>query len=194
MGLRNRLLVGLAILTAGAGQSVVYPLPAHADSGYRIQVNIDFGVCLDADSSTVSRNGGRVQLWRCNRSDNQKWRMSRTEFDTYQVWATTAWNVCLDADNSVPSGGYVQLWQCNSQPNQSWRILYRRDGSYTVMLQSVWNGQCVHIQNGSLDNGSRVFLENCDRSTWRQFFHLPDGWPGVPPPPTPPCPPLRCEP
>jgi Ricin-type beta-trefoil lectin domain len=89
-------------------------------------VNARFGKCLDQDTNTYARNGGKVQLWACNWQSQQQWVFNPAPAS---FPATTGWydlrmqgarSYCLDADSNQGSanGTKVQVWSCLNGTNQ----------------------------------------------------------------------------
>ncbi|MBB5957219.1 hypothetical protein FHS29_003812 [Saccharothrix tamanrassetensis] len=78
----------------------------------------DYRKCLDAHLPDAGKNGGRVQIWTCNGSPQQKW----TFFYSSRTLVNHVAFKCLDADtHSINRNGTkVQLWGCNGLDQQVW--------------------------------------------------------------------------
>lgn len=95
--------------------------------------NQQSGLCLDADTNTIGRNGTKVQLWNCAGGKNQDWNWTQTvPAGRNQAAAGTLKNVasgrCLDADTGGNGGNgtKVQLWDCSGGINQEWSMFQDR--------------------------------------------------------------------
>ena len=139
-----------ALATLAAGPAAADAV-LHADDTGMIQVNGH--KCLDVHAPEIGQNGGRVQVWRCNRAPQQIWR--------YQFPARTIRNaggLCLDAHrpDMATNGGRVQVWQCNGTPQQRWE--------YDPNQRRIRNGAglCLdaHAPESSTDGG-RVQVWAC---------------------------------
>lgn len=90
---------------------------------YRV-INVNSGLCLDADGATGSYpNGTRVQQWSCHGGLNQQWQTER-----FRPWSRTfrlrnrTTDRCLDitAFGTAPRTK-LQLWDCHANGwNQKW--------------------------------------------------------------------------
>ena len=86
---------------------------------------------LDADGSTLQRDGGNLQLWDDNNGQgitNQMWRVERKPNGNYRIVSaiSAAGGRVLDADGRTQGrdGAKVQLWSSlANNPNQEWRLL-----------------------------------------------------------------------
>jgi ricin-type beta-trefoil lectin protein len=149
-----------AVVVAGAA-TIIPATPALAATGVFIS-NQD-GRCLDADISSPTHNGTKVQVWQCIAGGrNQVW-----------TWYTdgtirTAWDGrCLDEDiaGGTHNGSKAQLWDCNGQYNQKWDV--HSDGTIT----SRQDGRCLDEDiAGGTRNGTKVQVWDCN--TWpNQKWH-----------------------
>jgi hypothetical protein len=68
----------------------------------------------------MANNGGRVQVWSCNGSPQQRWTV-----DTGRKSILISAGLCLDAHapDMGNNGGRVQVWSCNNQPQQRWQFV-----------------------------------------------------------------------
>lgn len=73
------------------------------------------GLCLDVDAPEQRNNGGRVQLWHCNGSDQQLWTIRADRIVSLA-------GKCLDVNLAElrANGGRVQVWDCNGSVQQRW--------------------------------------------------------------------------
>lgn len=133
------------------------------------QITVNGGLCLDAHAPDAGRNGGRVQVWTCNGSPQQRWRFDSS---TGQLRNSVA-GLCLDvhAPDLENNGGRVQVWTCNNSPQQRWML----DEARNSLLVS--SGRCLDAHAPDMNtNGGRVQIWACNNSpqqTWR--FGAPAG-------------------
>lgn len=165
--------------------------PARTGIAYHVFHWYDDG-CVDSDSDTVRRNGGKVQLFDCNSSVFQQWFFDPTGVDgLFRIRTVYRPDGCLDADSSVPAGGRVQVWQCLGTDHHNqlwWLVLDRPDASDPWHHQSPlsqtrfvsdWNGQCMQVGRGE---GYDLVLSDCDASAgWRQSWWPLEVTRGTPP-------------
>jgi hypothetical protein len=95
-------------------------------------VNYSTGLCLDADTNTINRDGTKVQTWYCNGSAQQTWDFGRLDLNVRQQIvnelalddAIAHLGTChcyLDEDISNPYSWHrAQLWQNVGGSNQYW--------------------------------------------------------------------------
>jgi hypothetical protein len=145
----GRIVISLAVV-AGA---VIPASPAMAATG--LYVSSNDGRCLDADISSPTHNGTKVQTWQCiGGGRNQQW-TNYTDKTIRSSWDRR----CLDEDiaGGTHNGSKVQLWDCNGQDNQKW-IKYT-DGT----IRSVHDGRCLDEDiAGGTHNGTQVQVWDCN--------------------------------
>jgi hypothetical protein len=120
--------------------------------------------CLDADVSSVTHNGTKVQLWDCNGWANQNWtwRADHTIRSTHD-------GRCLDEDiaGGTHNGTKAQLWDCNGWDNQKWTIT----SSGTIV--NAHDGRCLDEDiAGGTHNGTRAQLWECNGWDNQKWVHL----------------------
>ncbi|MDB4945820.1 MAG: Beta-glucanase precursor [Labilithrix sp.] len=113
------------------------------------------GKCLDVSGGS-SVDGARVQLWRCNGTNAQRW----TLLDGQIVSGT---GKCLDVSGgSSADGTLVQLYECNGfHAAQQWS----RVGD-TLRTQA---GKCLDVSGSNPDDGTQVLVWSCnggDNQKW----------------------------
>ncbi len=148
-------LVGLAAFPAASA-------PAAADLDGQI-INVGGGGrCLDVHAPDRTVNGGRVQLWTCNATEQQSWRYIEGTGEL-----RNAAGLCLDvhAPELNTPGGRVQVWTCNNSPQQ--RFFYEES---TGLLRAA-SGLClgIHYRDRSRDGGA-VSVYHCNNQplqNWR---------------------------
>ncbi len=117
------------------------------------------GLCLDVDAPNQHVNGGRVQVWTCNGSDQQLWSINGGRIVSLA-------GKCLDANLAEihKDGGRIQVWDCNNSAQQNWRQegLELRNGG----------GKCLDVNAPMLhQNGGIVQLWECNKTiqqSWSQ--------------------------
>ena len=117
------------------------------------------GLCLDVHAPDQHRNGGRVQLWACNGSDQQLWTVRGKQIVSLA-------GKCLDVDlpELQKNGGRVQVWDCNGSVQQRWNLQRQQ-------LRSE-GGKCLDAQLPTLrKNGGMVQIWDCNgapQQNWSQ--------------------------
>jgi hypothetical protein len=117
------------------------------------------GLCLDVDAPNQHVNGGRVQVWACNGSDQQLW-----VIDFGQERIVSLAGKCLDAHlpDIRKNGAKIQVWDCNNSKQQNWR----HEG------QELLNGggKCLDVNAPQLhQNGGIVQLWDCNRTIQQRW-------------------------
>lgn len=113
--------------------------------------------CLDVHAPDQHTNGARVQVWDCNSSLQQTWRI---EGNAIKSGA----GKCLDvhAPDQYANGARVQVWDCNGSLQQSWRI----EGN---SIKSG-AGKCLDVHApDQYRNGAKVQVWDCNgtiQQTW----------------------------
>lgn len=109
------------------------------------------GYCLEVNAPDQRRNGGRVQLWECNGTDQQLWTI-----DGGIVRSLARKCLEVHAPDLHVEGGRVQIWDCNGTVQQRWT----KSGSqfrsgvgkclYPALYLSLGKGAApVRSQNGA---------------------------------------------
>ncbi|MET9224865.1 ricin-type beta-trefoil lectin domain protein [Lentzea sp. NPDC003310] len=126
-------------------------LPAlrHPSGSGSVELRSNPALCLDNNAGGTA-NGNPVQIWGCNNTYAQKWRVVAD--GTIAIAGR-----CLDVDNGgTTNGTVVQLWQCNGTGAQQWRV--RSDGS----VQNPQSGLCLDNPGSSTTPGTRLNLWTCN--------------------------------
>ncbi|GLB34535.1 putative G-X-X-X-Q-X-W domain-containing protein [Lyophyllum shimeji] len=122
--------------------------------------NGNAGKCLDVRGA-VYANGTPVQIYDCNGTGAQKWRLTRGNTKV-QVAGT---NFCLDAGSAPASGVGLKIWTCyENLAAQSW--YYTNDNRVALFNQ----GQCVDLTNGVLTNSNQVQTWQCTDNNTNQIW------------------------
>lgn len=78
------------------------------------------GMCLDIPNNQ-SGNGVQVQIYDCNNSNAQKFKLVNRDKKTYIQKQGT--NFCIDLTNAnLANHTPIQLWDCNWTPAQRWQF------------------------------------------------------------------------
>lgn len=113
--------------------------------------------CLDVVAQDQHNNGARVQVWDCNNSLQQTWRV-----DGHAIRSGAGKCLDVDAPEQHNNGGKVQVWDCNNSQQQTWTIEGEtlRSGA----------GKCLDVDAPNQhNNGARVQVWDCNNSqqqTW----------------------------
>ncbi|HLL64178.1 MAG TPA: RICIN domain-containing protein [Micromonosporaceae bacterium] len=119
--------------------------------------------CLDADVSSPTRNGTKVQVWQCNGWNNQKW----TVYPDHTIRSRHDGR-CLDEDiaGGTRNGTKVQLWTCNGWLNQKWTI--HANGT----IVNWHDGRCLDEDiAGGTRNGTKVQVWDCNGWLNQKWVH-----------------------
>ncbi|WP_433269405.1 RICIN domain-containing protein [Micromonospora vinacea] len=119
--------------------------------------------CLDADASSLNRNGTKVTLWDCTSNAlNQQWYWALDGNNSLYL-VNTASSRCLDVDTTTGpnNGAKVQLWDCTvGSKNQIWLRTFHSN-SYYVMINAAYR-RCLDADNSGINsNGTKVQLWDC---------------------------------
>jgi hypothetical protein len=122
-----------------------------------ITINGNSGFCLDVHAPDQRTNGGRVQVWQCNGSDQQLWTVRGKEIVSLA-------GKCLDvhAPDLRTNGGRVQVWDCNGTVQQRWRKV-----GNTLVNDG---GKCLDAHAPDMRrNGGRVQVWDCNGTPQQRF-------------------------
>ncbi|MFF2081484.1 ricin-type beta-trefoil lectin domain protein [Kitasatospora sp. NPDC058162] len=153
---------GRVIASCGAGDTVIFPrviLGAAPPAGPTGQITGYVGKCADVRGANVG-NGTAVQIYDCNGSLAQKWRIG--------VDGTVrALGKCMDVSGGGTTNGTpVQIYDCNGSGAQQWQA--RSDGS----LYNPQSGRCLDDLGFSTTNGNQLGIWDCNGAA-NQKWNLP---------------------
>jgi hypothetical protein len=124
-------------------------------------VNPASGRCLDVPLANTAPGAVQLQIWDCNRSAAQSWRLPPGP-------VIGPGTLCVDVANADPaSGTAIQLFGCNQSDAQRWSV--PGDSSIRVF------GKCLDVVNGGTANGTRVQLWDCNGSDAQQWSVVAPG-------------------
>ena len=114
VGARSGSQVQVQACDAGASDQL-WNVAQNADQ--TLSVKIVSGECLDVASSGTA-NGSKVQLWGCNGTGAQKWRLQSNN-----TLINPQSGRCLDVPNGTTTPGtQLQIWDCNGGAAQVLRL------------------------------------------------------------------------
>ncbi|MFE5944193.1 ricin-type beta-trefoil lectin domain protein [Streptomyces sp. NPDC056480] len=140
------------------------------DADSTIQLKGAAGKCLEAQGGATA-NGTPVQVYTCNGSAAQQWRM---EGDDHGLHLRNAKSMsCLDvSNNSSAVGAKIQIYTCNSSAAQTWEYTPRA----TTQLKGVGSGKCLNFP--TYDLGKDALLATCAVAGSQQVTIKPSGQKG----------------
>jgi Ricin-type beta-trefoil lectin domain len=123
-----------------ANGCVIPSQPGHPIKG-------EHGKCLD-DSGASTVNGNKIDIFTCNGSAAQKWRLKSNG-------TLVVLDKCLADKGYTGAGTKLVLWNCAGNKNEQWR--HRSNGEYVLAT----NGLCLTDPSGSSTNGTQVQIRAC---------------------------------
>ncbi|MEO9635461.1 MAG: RICIN domain-containing protein [Parasphingorhabdus sp.] len=112
------------------------------------------GMCLDLNGSDVGKQGGRIQVWKCLGSENQ-----RFIFLPDNGLLVAASGMCLEAvgpDNGAP----VRAFGCDGKETQIWETRETSEGGIAFVHKAT--GHCLDAHGPeSKRNGGRIQIWDC---------------------------------
>jgi len=116
--------------------------------------------CLNLHNFS-KRNGGQINLWKCNQHNSQKWSISPSG----QIKLSSDRHWCLNLHGySKRNGGTVNLWKCNRNKSQKWTFADK--GLIKLAKDPRW---CLNLHGYSRRNGGSINL-------WRCNGHMSQKW------------------
>lgn len=112
------------------------------------------GMCLDLNGPDIGKQGGRIQVWQCHGSDNQ-----RFIFLPDDGLLATASGMCLEAigpDNGAP----VLAFGCDGREAQIWETRETPQGGIAFVHRAT--GRCLDAHGPeSKSDGGRIQIWDC---------------------------------
>jgi hypothetical protein len=125
----------------GAGtQAVTY---------FQFRTNQNPSRCLDAGGQV---NGAVVQIFTCNGTVNQQWRMRTVDGVFFELIVASSGRCMEVANASQTAGSRIQILDCNGQFNQQWEQVASPVSGF-VHLRARHSGRCASAFGR---NGDRV--------------------------------------
>ncbi|WP_317617807.1 RICIN domain-containing protein [Streptomyces sp. SDr-06] len=141
-----------------------------------IEVHDAQGKCLDVEGGRKD-NGTPVQLYTCNGTAAQQWRIYGDARGAHLQSADSL--KCLDAaGGKTDDGTKIQIYQCNGTAAQGWEFNLRA----TTPLKNVGAGKCLDLH--TFNNGNDAWLWPCNGTGAQKFDVKPTGHNGTVPPDT----------
>jgi hypothetical protein len=137
----------------------------NALAGFRVMLEGNAsGKCLEAKPGT-GRNGGVVQLWQCESSNNYEWwTIIQGAPSANPVLDNVASGHCLDTTGTTG----IQQYDCNTtmDASQRWWVngsgALHPDGASLYTLQNSGSGKCLATVVGQGVDGGPVKQEDCN--------------------------------
>ena len=124
-------------------------------------VNAVSGRCLDVPNADTTAGAVQLQLYDCNGTAAQTWRMPSGPI-------VGPAGLCADvADADATSGTAIQLYGCNSSDAQRWSA----PGDRTLRAL----GKCLDIRGAATANRTPTQLFDCNGTSAQQWVTRPDG-------------------
>jgi len=119
--------------------------------------------CLDVHAPDMQKNGAKVQIWGCNFTAQQKWKIENKSIKNEG-------GLCLDAHvtDMHTNGGRIQVWDCNGALQQQWT---HDDNDRLVN----GGGLCLDIASNLNADGVKVQLWQCNSQAsqrWNIFSNM----------------------
>jgi hypothetical protein len=153
-GTGNGAPVALAACTGAAGQTWT-----HRTDGTLL--NPASGRCLDVPNGNTTPGAVLLQLYDCNSSAAQLWKLPPGPVGG-------PGGLCADVANADPATATpVQLWSCNGSDAQRWSA--PGDGSLRTF------GKCLDVSGGNTANGTAVQLWDCNGTGAQVWTSRADG-------------------
>jgi hypothetical protein len=133
-------------------------------------VNTGGGMCLDADSGGLNKDGGKVQVWTCVSfyTEAQTWRFQKTKtvngIEMGRI-VNDGGKKCLDVDKPMmfKNGTPLQVWNCSDVPEQLW---YFRG----TEIVNEGSQKCLAVDRPNMNKvGAVVQVWDCNREPQQQW-------------------------
>jgi Ricin-type beta-trefoil lectin domain-like len=174
--MRRRIVGAFVVLLATIAASLVTATGAQAvdDGVYYKIVNNRSRACVDVRTQDgINNDGAHLQNYRCNDTDNKRWRFVPVAEQGYYHIVNKASGKCMDVRGAWTNTGVdVWQWTCADVPQQKWRLIHTDDfPPAAFQLQVMHSGQCLELPGGNGDNGVALWQNNC--SAWyAQWWEL----------------------
>ncbi|MEV0173197.1 RICIN domain-containing protein [Streptomyces sp. NPDC050803] len=120
--------------------------------------------CLDVSGASTA-DAARVQLWECNGSLGQTWRIT-----SEGTLVNPHSGKCLDvADGGTANGTKVQIYTCNGTGAQQWRY----DQPTPAAFSNPASGKCLDVPYADFTNAVRLQIHECNGTSaqvWKQMI------------------------
>ncbi|MEU2716936.1 RICIN domain-containing protein [Streptomyces sp. NPDC007205] len=141
------------------------------DSALVMRVEAAKGKCLDVQGGKKD-NGTPVQIYTCNDSAAQEWKLGGLYDGGYALYNTNS-QKCLDVKSgNNANGSKIQLWACNGSSAQQWQFDVRSAGE----LRNAATDKCLDLH--TFDNGNDAQLYTCNGTDAQKIRIVPQGHDG----------------
>ncbi|MFJ9154222.1 ricin-type beta-trefoil lectin domain protein [Streptomyces sp. NPDC102270] len=126
-------------------------------------------MCLEVGNNKTD-NGTPVQIYTCNGSAGQKWRIS----DSDNALVHDNSGKCLDVPRADSANGTaLRIWTCNGSPAQQWQY----DTHGTTRLYNPVTANCLDL--AAYDKGRDTRMWDCKGTDAQKFDIVPSGHQGA---------------
>jgi hypothetical protein len=126
--------------------------------GGRILAGVGSSLCVD-DSASQTGNGNPIQLWGCNATGAQAWRL-------YSNGELVTLGGCMTAASTGWWGSKIQFGTCTGSNQQTWGV-----GPDGELVNGAF-GLCLDDPSSSVTWGTQLQVWGCDM-TAAQDWNLP---------------------
>jgi len=148
---------GTTVEPASTMASFAALFPA-APIGGQIISNVDAGVCVD-DSGSGTGNGNSIQIWGCNGTAAQAWRL-------YSNGELVVLGGCMTAAGTGWWGSKIQYGTCTGSSTQTWTV-----GSHGELVNAAY-GLCLDDPSSNTNWTTQLQVWGCNQ-TAAQNWTLP---------------------
>ncbi|UXY32704.1 RICIN domain-containing protein [Streptomyces sp. HUAS TT20] len=142
------------------------------DASLTMKVEAAKGKCLDVQGGNTA-NGTPVQIYTCNNSTAQEWKLWGSYDGGYALFNAKAAK-CLDVKSGNNANGTkIQVWSCNGSRPQQWQFDIRAAGE----LRNAATDKCLDLH--TFTNGNDTQLYTCNGSAAQQIRIVPQGHDGT---------------
>lgn len=163
----SRLLGASAIGALIVGAGVLGSAGAHAATTASSTGEIRHpgtNTCIDARWAQ-SHNGNAVQVYPCNGTVAQKWKV---DSGAKTIALSQAPTQVLDVtDWGTHDGALIQLWAYGGGSNQRWTVKPASSGQVTIVSEG--SGKCLTVPSGDTSGGLQLVQRTCDGSSAQRF-------------------------
>ena len=119
-------------------------------------------------------DGTKVDIWKNNAGNNQKWKVSSVESGYYKIQPLNALTKALDLTNaSNANGTQIEIWADNASSAQKWKIT-DVGGGYFMLTPACATSSRLYITGGSSTDGTKVEIWGSNHSVGQTFKFVPE--------------------
>ena len=139
------------------------------DGYYFINPKTSNKKAIDLNSSGTY-DGNNIQVYDANSTMAQKWYVSYLGDGSYKIVSNIDNNFALTTENIDTKESNVFIQTYNNSENQQWIIRDLHNGYYSLITKE---NKYLDIQNGSLTNGTNIWIYDNNGSDAQQFRFIP---------------------